>query len=821
MTVAEPDSPSDTFFNDLSQSYDYQNADSGPPNGRTRNQVETLLKTQDSTAEPANNGRDAVNQTFPMGPLPQHIRGSGAEASNTNIMNDDDVAQMFDASNLTPPDSFPMMQNNSLGDAATSNEEQFSWEMIGLGLDEPLPNQDVINELHQIFFDKIHPSVSMIHKPRYLAAMNLAPHMRPPVCLRYIMWCMAASVTEKYDALQEHFYMRARKYAQMDEMKGHGEATLTLAHTQAWVLIASYEFKLMYFPRAWLSVGRAVRLSQMMQLHRMDGVGLDVKQCLQPPRDWTEREERRRTFWMCFCIDRYASIGTGWPMTIDERDILSNLPATDDSFDRSRPMTSITLEEALSPSGAASLSPLAGVAVMACLFGRNLTHLHRPSPNDNDADLNGEYWRRHRAMENYLLNIAMALPDQLRLPANLSNANAVFLNMCIHTSAICLHQAAIFKADKFNLPPNVATESKIRCVTAAAEIASIMRMICHLDLSAMNPFISFSVYVAARVFVQYLRTKPKDESISSSLQFLVQAMQALKRKNPLTESFLAQLDLDLQSAGLPPSQPRNECYQAGPATEIPRNTDSVGCIALYEIRESQLPPQQRTRHPTFGDHGLSAHTNPNRSPESESPGPPFHVARPVSLDVPPAPPFGFDPRQNSRKSAPNFDYLPQTGTVIPQVGVDARVHTLADQLLNTNAGGDTDMDASPDHSGDQATPSDSRHGSSATNSYTSPQEHSARHASSPPQNINRPGFGSTGGASQPFFSNVPVTDDFAAMAAGFPDPPEAFSWDISGSGTGFSPLPDGSWDQVLGDIGGSWNGLLAQTGDGYMGKRTG
>lgn len=110
-------------------------------------QVETLLKTQDSTAEPANNGRDAVNQTFPMGALPQHIRGAGAEASNANLMNDDDVAQMFDTSNLTPPDSFPMMQNNSLGDAATSNEEQFSWEMIGLGLDEPLPNQDVINEL--------------------------------------------------------------------------------------------------------------------------------------------------------------------------------------------------------------------------------------------------------------------------------------------------------------------------------------------------------------------------------------------------------------------------------------------------------------------------------------------------------------------------------------------------------------------------------------------------------------------------------------------------------------------------------------------------
>lgn len=174
---------------------------------------------------------------------------------------------------------------------------------------------------YQIFFQKIHPSLPLIHRPRFMAALDLAPHMRPPVCLRYAMWTMAASVTDKYDALQEHFYQRARKYAQLDEMRGHGESTITLSHCQAWALICSYEFKTMYFPRAWLSSGRCVRLAQMMQLHRLDGVGLDVKQCLPPPKDWTEREERRRTFWICFSIDRYASIGTGWPMIIDERDV--------------------------------------------------------------------------------------------------------------------------------------------------------------------------------------------------------------------------------------------------------------------------------------------------------------------------------------------------------------------------------------------------------------------------------------------------------------------------------------------------------------------
>ena len=50
--------------------------------------------------------------------------------------------------------------------------------------------------------------------------------------------------------------------------------------------------------------------------------------------------------------------------------------------------------------------------------------------------------------------------------------------------------------------------------------------------------------------MQYLKTRPKDQQMTASLQFLLQAMQALRRKNPLTESFLVQLDLDLDSAGI-------------------------------------------------------------------------------------------------------------------------------------------------------------------------------------------------------------------------------------------------------------------------------
>ncbi|OHE90981.1 fungal specific transcription factor [Colletotrichum orchidophilum] len=530
--------------------YDEVRRKSGPKRGYVKaleerlKQVETLLKTQDPPAVPANPSSNishnldatAANHSRTTAAptsysIPNSTLGLGADHDIDRWRFNGESPQAQNAA-APPMDDFNFNSNMSMGMGNAGSN--FTWEMIGLGLEEPLPPQETIDELHQIYFEKVHP----------------APNQRPPVALRYAIWTLSCSITEKYLDLKDLFYQRARKYVEADYIKGYGEHMISVAHAQTHVLLASYEFKMMYFPRAWMSTGSAIRLCQMIGLHRLDGAGLDVKQCLPQPRDWTEREERRRTFWMAFCEDRYASIGTGWPMTVDEKDIMTNLPCTEESFDMSRPEQTQSLQDCMSPSGAGKLSSFGGIVLMACLFGRNLIHLHRPDPDDRDHDLNGEFWKRHRNMDNILLNTSLCLPSHLKLPIGLGNPNIVFTNMSIHTSTICLHQAAIFKADKNKLPASVSAESKVRCITAANEIASIMRMISHMDLSAMNPFISFCLYVAARVFVQYLKSRPDDSQTADSLRFLLSAMNALKRRNPLTESFLVQLDVDLEALAM-------------------------------------------------------------------------------------------------------------------------------------------------------------------------------------------------------------------------------------------------------------------------------
>lgn len=165
---------------------------------------------------------------------------------------------------------------------------------------------------------------------------------------------------------------------------------------------------------------------------------------------------------------------------------MTHLPASEEAFDKSRPHPTTSLEEAMKPGGATKLTPLGGVVLMACVIGRNLTHLHRPTSEDREDDLEGAFWQRHRELEGILTDVRLSLPDHLKLPAGLPDVNVIFLNMSIHTSAICLHQAAIFKADRFKLPANVGSECRVRCMAAAAEIAKIMRMLVHLDLSSVS-----------------------------------------------------------------------------------------------------------------------------------------------------------------------------------------------------------------------------------------------------------------------------------------------------------------------------------------------
>lgn len=140
----------------------------------------------------------------------------------------------------------------------------------------------------------------------------------------------------------------------------------------------------------------------------------------------------------------------------------------------------------MKPANASKLSSFAGVVVVSSLTGHIFQHLHRPSSDENEHTVNNQFWASHRQIDGTLLNMALYLPPHLRIPVGSSNPNTIFLNMSLQSAVICLHQAAIFKAEKLNMSRSLIDESKGRCVAAAAEITSVMKRIAHTELSMVS-----------------------------------------------------------------------------------------------------------------------------------------------------------------------------------------------------------------------------------------------------------------------------------------------------------------------------------------------
>jgi hypothetical protein len=118
--------------------YSEERKKSGPKRGYVKllearlKQVENLLETRENTAEKA----------------PQNTTASPAQHGFTSM-------PTFNNSNMGDADMSDMLQDTTFTDPMLSGADNnftlngdFSWELMGLGLEEPLPSREVIDELY-------------------------------------------------------------------------------------------------------------------------------------------------------------------------------------------------------------------------------------------------------------------------------------------------------------------------------------------------------------------------------------------------------------------------------------------------------------------------------------------------------------------------------------------------------------------------------------------------------------------------------------------------------------------------------------------------
>jgi hypothetical protein len=162
----------------------------------------------------------------------------------------------------------------------------------------------------------------------------------------------------------------------------------TLQLVQSRILFALYQFACENPNDAWEHCGSAIRAAMALSLNyeqRPDEMTKE-ESGLYTMNNATSIECRRRTFWAAYLIDKFNGYCSGRVCLINDQDIFLRLPCTTLSYEQQRPsespMFSLVVDK--SDNRAESLSPMAYLVEVSCLWGMTTANLTRMARSDND-----------------------------------------------------------------------------------------------------------------------------------------------------------------------------------------------------------------------------------------------------------------------------------------------------------------------------------------------------------------------------------------------------------------------------------------------------
>ncbi|KAK0665697.1 putative binuclear zinc transcription factor [Cercophora samala] len=434
-------------------------------------------------------------------------------------------------------------------------------------LDDVPLSQSMVEKLTTLYFKNGYHCSPMIHPSRYL--LSLQSDRQPPLFLQFVIMATGASTDPLHTSLAMSLYRRARKLAEEDEAKEPN--AFTLAHAQCWMLMANFEAQSTLFSRASLSLGKGIRIAQILNLHQLDRGPHPpslFQSHLELPAsgnlDWIEMEERRRTWWVIYSADRLVFATSALPSIIDDRMVHTLLPKPEEVFVRGAedmPQEhTTTLQQALRERKPPA-SRLGARALAAHLFYRAVELETTESRPEAQGDQNQEsYWAQQQDVGSDLLALLVSLPRDLRLPANIGCQDTIFIHVLIHTALMCLHKTAIRKAAEDGAHGTEASfvkaQGRSNLLAAAAQVMAIIRSIKDEDLTEAlkNPIQGYATYIASLVFLEDFALTRFDGS-RGNVVFLLELLQRFSQTHPVARMLAGQLSQELKRLGVVDATP--------------------------------------------------------------------------------------------------------------------------------------------------------------------------------------------------------------------------------------------------------------------------
>ncbi|KAL4876963.1 hypothetical protein BJY04DRAFT_222641 [Aspergillus karnatakaensis] len=448
-----------------------------------------------------------LDQTEADCPSTPHEEVEYKSSSPRRASSDDDDAPYEVSASISPVEIHLSSPHSHSHSHSNSNSNSSSGRQSISGPVQPIQypltrcKPDIIQaDLDQLYFDRIHPIAPFLHQQRYFSWVEIESPSLGRLCLRSAIRTVAAAMSAQFRSLAGRLYNETLAFLQQ---LGTLERSPSIEQIQALLLLAHYEVLQMEASRAMVTAGRCFRLIQLSRLHDTDVRGSEATPSPSSPglnEILIAAEERRRTFWVAYCFDRFLSSRNDWPLTLQEDMIHIRLPLPEPTFQTTTPspppQQPPTLLEALSTSSFHHLhSPFTETILLATLLGRSMT-LRRQTlilaPTDAPS-----FWKRHKSLSALIEKRTQLLARNLPSPSALVDPMLAFTHFLARA-------VVIYTAEITQVVPWGGDEERVlgrayvgRAIGAAREAARLGFAVRPVNCFKAHPFLPVAISRAA------------------------------------------------------------------------------------------------------------------------------------------------------------------------------------------------------------------------------------------------------------------------------------------------------------------------------------
>ncbi|KAI0813686.1 fungal-specific transcription factor domain-containing protein [Xylaria sp. FL0064] len=368
-----------------------------------------------------------------------------------------------------------------------------------------LPPEAIMEQLVNLFFEKVYPWAPIFYKPHFTANMQSADrqvllHGIVVVAFRY--WEHPNPSAE----LRESYIQHSRDKILLETID-----TCSLISTQALALLAIDAIGHGPTPRTGKIMAvlhTAVRDLGLAKSHSFADIEVDTPLVRNEDPDddldltIVEAEEKRRLFWLIYRQDQFSSVSRGQLGTISVKDIHLPYPAGEDEWGLSVvPKWFEAMPQLRPPIVQPPSSNLLWQYYIDVMVFLNRTNQLLIKPVNLSLPAYCQEWESNfRRLETALSSWFENLPRDVRDPPVSFDPVWVMLHATFHLNSIRMYTVAAFPSTSSPyLKPSAS--GRIHCRQCVRNVASLAASIQPDELERLDPMFAFVVWVAIRSLI--------------------------------------------------------------------------------------------------------------------------------------------------------------------------------------------------------------------------------------------------------------------------------------------------------------------------------